>query len=85
MDNEEILKIQEFRHIHQGEMGARVLADMLNELGLFEFARDERQHHLKNHAIQVLTNMGVKSPGDRYQVLVALAKILQNFVPELEE
>ena len=78
-------KIEEFREIHKGDVGARVLADQLMELGIFDISKDERQMHLKNHSVQVLANMGVITQGDKYQLLLELARALQQFVPHREE
>lgn len=78
-------KIEEFREVHRGDVGARVLADQLMELGVFDISNDERQMHLKNHAVQVIANMGVITQGDKYQLLLELARVLQKFVPDRQE
>ncbi len=75
-------KIEEFREIHRGEVGARVLADTFMELGMLDIAKDDRQRILKDHAVQVIAKMGVISPGDKLRVLEDFSRILQQFSRE---
>lgn len=75
-------KIMEYREVHKGDIGARVLADKFMELGLLDVSKDDRQRYLKDHAVQIIANMGVITQGDKLRVLEEFAKILQNFVRE---
>jgi hypothetical protein len=77
MSIEELDIINRFRIVHSGDDGMYALADQLTDLGLFRPAMNEQQSTLRNYAIRVIERMGVITEGDKYQLCLAIANILQ--------
>jgi len=77
--------VDDFRRAHEGDIGARALADSLMELGLLGFATNDEQRVLRNYAVQLIAKMGVVTDGEKYSLLYGIAKLLQQHVPSLEE
>lgn len=81
MDRDIVL---DFRAVHQTPQGERVLADTLMDTGFFDPITDDAQVPVRNYAIRVMEKMGVATRGDRYQLALGLARLLQQFIPEEE-
>lgn len=71
--------ISDFRKVHEDDTGTRVLADQLFELGLLGVITDDNQVALHNYAIRVIEKMGVITSGQKYQLALDIAKLLQAF------
>lgn len=84
MTSEEYQIILDFREAHKTETGRQVLADTLKELGLLDYDPDGKDV-LRNYAVRVIEKMGVVTPGQKYQLLLGIASLLQHIIPELEE
>jgi hypothetical protein len=72
--------IARFRSIHSSHDGMIALADQLMDLGFLGTAMNDQQTTLRNYAIRVVEKMGVISPGDKYQLCLGIAKLLQGFI-----
>ena len=72
--------IARFRSVHGTHDGMIALADQLMDLGFLGNAINEQQTTLRNYAIRVVEKMGVISPGDKYQLCLGIAKLLQDFI-----
>lgn len=77
MTEQELKVIDDFRRTHDGERGAMVLADQLMELGFMSRTTNEEQVTLRNYAIRVIEKMGALTAGQKYQLCLSIAKLLQ--------
>lgn len=77
--------VRDFRRAHEADNGMRVLADTLTDLGFFDVTTSNEQATTRNYAVRVIEKMGVRTHGQRYQLALGVAKLLQEFIPELEE
>lgn len=77
--------IDDFRFVHQTDAGRNVLADTLMDLGFLGIATTEEQTQLRNYAVRVIEKMGVVTPGEKYQLALGIAHLLQQFIPSMEE
>lgn len=77
--------VRDYRQAHEGEVGMRVLADTLYDLGFFDVSMSQEQMTTRNYAIRVIEKMGVLTAGDRFQLAVGFARLLQQFIPNIDE
>ena len=84
MTQEEIDIVYRFRASHQGHDGMFALADQLMELGFLGISMNQEQTTLRNYAIRVIEKMGVLTNGEKYQLCLGIAKMLQEYVVSRE-
>lgn len=77
--------INDFRGAHQTDLGMRVLADTLMDLGFLGVTTTQDQAALRNYAVRVIEKMGVVTQGEKYQLALGIAHLLQQFIPSMEE
>lgn len=77
--------VERFRAVHRGDDGMFALADQLTDLGFLGAAMTEQQTTLRNYAVRIIEKMGVISPGEKYQLCLGIAKLLQGFIYVQEE
>lgn len=84
MTHEQYQIILDFRDVHKTDAGKQVLADTLKELGFLDYDPEDKDP-LRNYAIRVIEKMGVVTAGQKYQLLLGVAHLLQHFIPEMED